>query len=202
MKDKIKLIVLDFHGILVKGDYKPVCRMLARRHNIEWQEVYEVLYKKHFRQAVLGKIPESQVYLKTFKDFGWKGDSWKEVHEYHKNAMQLNKSVYKLSLDLQKKGHRLLMLSQNTPDQFKSYIKRFNLKKDFPFITNTFDLGVPKASQETIDWIKKEFGVKENEVVFCDDQEANLVVAKKVGMKTIHYKNFKQFKQELNKALN
>ena len=196
-----KLIVLDFHGILVKGDYKPVCRMLAKKHKVKWQDVYEVLYKTHFRKAVVGEIPESQVYLRTFKHFGWKGESWREAHEYHKNAMQLNKCVYKLALQLQKKGYTLLMLSQNTSDQFKSYIKRFDLKKDFKYITNTFDLGVPKASRETTEWIKKEFGVKSNEVIFCDDQEGNLVAAKKDGMKTIHYKNFKQFKSDLTKFL-
>ncbi|PLX28830.1 hypothetical protein C0581_00890 [Candidatus Parcubacteria bacterium] len=201
MKPKIKLIVLDFHGILVKGDYKPVCRMLAKKHNVKWEEVYEVLYKTHFREAVLGKIPESQVYIRTFKHFGWKGDSWKETHEYHKNAMHLNNSVYRFSLQLQKKGYTVLLLSQNTADQFKSYVKRFDLKKDFKYITNTFDLGVPKASKETTDWIKKEFQVKSGEVIFCDDQENNLVAAKKDGMKTVHYKNFTQFKSDITKFL-
>ncbi|MFH1292039.1 MAG: HAD hydrolase-like protein [bacterium] len=192
-----KLIVLDFHGILVKGDYKPVCRMLAEKHRVDWQDVYKILYSRYFSQAVMGKIPEKDVYLNTFKDFDWPNEYWEESHEYHKNAMSLNQGVFKLALRLQKKGYKILLLSKNTSDQFNSYIKKFHLARHFQHIVNTFDLNLPKASKQTVDWIKNEFKVKAGEVIFCDDQDVNLVEPEKAGMKTVLYKNFVQFKKEL-----
>ncbi|MFZ2978091.1 MAG: HAD-IA family hydrolase, partial [Candidatus Magasanikiibacteriota bacterium] len=197
----IKLVVLDFHGVMVKGDYKPVCRMLAKKHKVKWQDVYKVLYGQYFNQAVMGKISESKVYLNTFRDFGWKNENWQQAHSFHKNAMSLNKNVFNFSKQLQDSGYQILLLSKNTRDQFNSYVKKFGLKKYFSRIVNTIDLNLPKASKETVEWIEKEFKVKANGVIFCDDQAINLVEPNKAGMKTILYKNFNQFKKELIKFL-
>src|SRR3989304_4932422 len=57
--------------------------------------------------------------------------------------------------------------------------RQVGLRKYFKHITNTFDLGLPKSSKKTILWVMKEFKVKPDEIVFCDDQAFNLVEAKK-----------------------
>lgn len=201
MRLKIKLIILDFHGVLVKGDYKPVCRMIAKKHHIKWQEVYEELYRKHFAQCVSGQLPEKEVYLRTFKHFGWQGENWQKAHQYHIDAQHLNKTVLNYALSLQKRGYKILALSRNTPGQFKIFNQRFKFKKYLDAVVNTYDLGLPKASPETVEWIKKTFNVKLEEVVFCDDQEQIVAGMKKLGLTGIHYKNFKQFKSEVNKYL-
>ena len=197
---EIKLIVLDFHGIMVKGDYSAVSKMLAKKHHVPWKDIFEILYKKYFRQAVVGEIPERDVYLKTFRHFGWRED-WKKVHAYHKNAMVLNRGIFKMARRLQDDGYTILLLTQNTPDQVKTYNKRFGLPRYFKHIVNTFDLGVHKSSPQTIKWILKKFKVKAEQVVFCDDQESNLVEPGKFGMRTVLYKNFKQFNKELTNHL-
>lgn len=198
---KIKLIVLDFHGVLVKGDYTNVCKMLAKKHGVNWHSVYKILYHKYFNQAVMGKIPERSVYLNTFKEFGWKGDSWQQAHNFHKNAMRVNKQVLNFSKKLLLIGYNILLLSKNTNDQFNFYIKKFGFKRYFANIVNTININLPKASKETVEWACKEFKVEPNEVIFCDDQEANIIEPGKAGMKTILYKNFNQFKEELNNYL-
>lgn len=197
----IKLIVLDFHGVLVKGDYSNVCKMLAKHHHMPWQDVYAILYKKYFNQAVLGVIPERAIYQNTFRDFGWKGKNWQEVHQYHLQAMRLNQTVARYAQQLQNRGFTVLFLTKNTPTQTKFYIKKFNLKRRFPHIVNTFDLQLPKASKETVDWICATFQVRPEEVIFCDDQDQNLVEPKKAGMQVILYKNFAQFKNKLQRSV-
>ena len=64
---------------------------------------------------------------------------------------------------------------------------------------NTWELGLPKASRKTINVITKRFKVKPSEIIYIDDQESNLVEARKMGIKTIFYQNFKQFKKEFDR---
>jgi len=53
-----------------------------------------------------------------------------------------------------------------------------------------------------MDLVLDKFNVLPTEVVISDDQEVNLIAPKEMGMKTILYKNFKQFKKEIEKCLN
>jgi HAD superfamily hydrolase (TIGR01509 family) len=60
---------------------------------------------------------------------------------------------------------------------------------------------LPKASGKTIRYLAKKFRVKFSEIIYIDDQAENLTAARKLGAKTILYKNFNQFKKDFNKFL-
>lgn len=72
---------------------------------------------------------------------------------------------------------------------------------NFDFIINTWEIGLPKASEQTIRYIMKKFKVNADEIIYIDDQEENLLAAKKMGVRTIFYKNFAQFKREIDNLL-
>lgn len=59
-----------------------------------------------------------------------------------------------------------------------------------------FDAGVVLTGGYPMKYLAKRFNVKPNEVIYIDDQEDNLSDAKKLGIHTILYKDFKQFKKE------
>ena len=94
------------------------------------------------------------------------------------------------------------MLSKNTRSQFVATKKKFpEVWQSFDKVINTWELGLPKASKKTILTIAKIFKVKPSEIVYIDDQRNNLIEPRKMGVKTIFYQNFEQFKKELNKYL-
>ena len=88
------------------------------------------------------------------------------------------------------------MLSKNTPGQFKETIKQFKIRNTFKNLINTYDLKLPKASVKTIRFVLKKFKVRPEEVIMIDDQAFNLVEPKKLGVKTILYKNFGKMKAD------
>jgi len=47
----IKLIIVDFYGVPAKGNYKDTCRWLARKHKINYDKLYRVIYHKHFQNG-------------------------------------------------------------------------------------------------------------------------------------------------------
>lgn len=68
-------------------------------------------------------------------------------------------------------------------------------------VINTWEYSLPKASRQTIQFLCQRFGVKPDEILFADDQLDNLVEPKKAGVKIIYYKNFGQFKKELQRYI-
>jgi FMN phosphatase YigB (HAD superfamily) len=76
-----------------------------------------------------------------------------------------------------------------------------HIRRYFKNYLNTYQLGYDKSSPKTIKWVLKKIKVKLEEVVMVDDQNFNLVEPKKIGVKTILYKNFPDFEKELIRIL-
>lgn len=200
-KYKIKLLVVDLYGVISRGSYRNICRYLAKKYKKNWKELYDVFYWKYFSKAVMGEISEANSFKIPLTQYGFK-ENWKEVRGRHLSYLILNKQVFELIKQIQDRGYTILILSKNVPSQLRDTVRNLGLKKHFPHIVNTFDLGLPKASSETIRWILKKFKVKPKEVIFIDEQKPNLVHPKKMGLYTILYKNFRQFKKDLVRLLN
>lgn len=195
-----KLIILDFHGVALRGSMRELCRWAAKVQKRPFQEMYDIIYWKWFARAVVGKISEQQFFDAAAKEVGMPGQG-KKFRRIHLDAQKPNRRVFRYAAQLRKRGFEILLLSKNTAPQFKEYIRRFRLKEKFPYIINTYDLRLPKASKETVQYLLKKFHVRARDCYFIDDQKENLVEPKKAGMATHLYKNFVSFKQWLEREL-
>ena len=198
---KIKLIIVDLYGVVSKGSYWDTTFWLAKKFGLQPRDIYKILYHKYFNQAALGKISEKTFFTKALKDLKI-NLNWKIVREKHLSFQKPNRQVIKLCKNLQTQGYTVLLLSKNIPSHFNHTKKTFGLNKIFKHIYNTFDLKLPKASKKTVVWVLKKFKIKPEEIIFIDDQDFNLVEAKKMGVNTTHYKNFLQLKRDINKYIN
>lgn len=194
---KIKLIIFDAYGVIIKGGYPKTMKVLAKRFKRNWQDLHQVYYTKYFNQAAERKITQKEAWIQPTKELKLP-ISWQEVRNLHYSFMKPNSPVINLVQKLRKK-YTTLLLSKNTRTQFYDVQKTIPLKKYFDYLINTYEWGLPKASAETIRFLQRRFGVKISEMLYIDDQKINLKEAKKMGVKTIFYQNFKQFKRELKK---
>lgn len=197
----IKLIILDFHGVMLSGSMVELSQWIARRHRVSFTEVHKIVYHKYFNMAAEGKISEYDFFRRIAKIFN-EPENWKKFRAQHLNAQKLNKKVFRLALKLQKRGYKILLLSKNTRPQMREYLQRFQFRKYFRNIINTVDLNLPKASEKTMRYIMKKYKISNpKEILYTDDQKDNLVAPKKMGVKVVLYKNFAKFKESIKKYL-
>ena len=196
----IKLIIFDCYGLILNEGYPNTSKALAKKFGGRWQNYQEIMYKKYFNLAATRQISQREAWQKTVEHFKLPM-TWQSLRDLHYCLFKIDNRVVKLNQELNKKGFKTLLLSKNTRSQFAYACKKFGLKKKFRNIINTWELGLPKASQETLNFILKKFKVKVKEVVYADDQMSNLIDAKSMGIKIILVKNFHQFKKELSKYL-
>ncbi len=192
----IKLIIFDYYGVTTKGSYQDTCRWLSKKYHLSYELVYQVIYHKYFSRAALGKITERESLLRPIREFGLR-ETPESIMLKHISFQVENKPVVRLMLQLQKDGYKILILSKNTPPQFKAALKKLKTRAYFKNIINTFDLKLPKASIKTIRYILNKFKVKPEQTIMIDDQDFNLSAAKKIGVKVILYKNLKYFKHKI-----
>jgi len=195
MKPPIKLVILDFHGVISTGSYWDIAREISRRNHLKVAEVYNVIYSYH-NQAAVGEIPERQVFSRTVKQLGIP-DNPRELADRHIILTSIpNQSVLKYAVSLRRRGIGVIGLSKNIPFVHRENVRRSRALKYVDAVINTYDLGLPKASKETITTVLKQFGIKDpKSVILVDDQADNLATAGKMGIQTHLYKNFKEMRR-------
>ncbi len=197
-QDEIKLIALDGYGIVISRGYPDSMAVVAKITGLPQNLLFEVIYKKYFNQAALRKITQKQAWQLPVKELNLPL-TWQELRKIHMDLFKINKPAYDLAQKLRKK-YKTILLSKNTRSQLAGTKKKLpKLLTGFDDIINTWEYNLPKASKETINFLCRRYRVKPEEILFADDQEINLAEAKKMGVKTIYYKNFPQFKRELYK---
>jgi len=200
VKNSIKLIIIDLYGVMSRGSYKDTCRWISKKYGHDFDHCYDVVYFKHFTDAAMGRISEKESCQRTVKELNME-ESGSEFLAKHLSFQKLNKSVFDYALSLKDRGYKILLLSKNTPGQFENLVKKYSLDKYFD-VQNTYDLRLEKKDIRTIQYVLKKYKVRATEVFFVDDQDFNFPNAKKLGVHTYLYKNFKDFKTKLNSILN
>lgn len=201
MKSKIKLIIFDAYGVVLSGGYPSTSKWLAKRFNMDWQEIYAVIYKKYFNSAAEKKITQREAWSKTIEELNLP-ITVAELKKNHYRLMAVNHRVLSKALQL-RRVYQILLLSKNTRGQLSDINHKFpQLKKTFEKnIINTWEYDLPKASVETMNMVFSRFSVKPNEVVYIDDQDSNLEPARQMGVDTILYVDFDGFIKQLNNYL-
>lgn len=197
---KIKLIIFDAYGVVIKGGFPPTCQYLAKRFHLPYKKVFAVVYTKWFNMAAERKIMQEQAWRGAIKELGI-SITWRELHNRHMAQMKLNLPVIRLAKKI-RKDYKTLILSKNTKMQWRDGVAKLSAPHYFDSSINTQNLGLPKASPKTLHYLMKRFNVKKEEIIYIDDQENNLTSARQLGIKVIYYKSFSQFKRELIKLIN
>lgn len=195
----IKVILFDFTGVVVTGGHKKLSQILAKKYNLPAEKIYEVMYTKYFNLFAENKISEPEAYLPAIKQFGFK-ETWQELAEMYLQTHEINPPMVEYIKELRKK-YQCVLLTKNIKRYLACEKEKFGLEALFSDIINTQDLNLPKASKETLDYVFERFQVKPEEVLYVDDQESNLTVAKILGVSTVFYQTFEQVKKEFEKML-
>jgi len=119
------------------------------------------------------------------------------IKVYKKNFDQ-NKQLFKKAFELKKQGYRIAVLSDQWHFSQEALMPP-KLYKNFDEVVVSCDVGMRKPNPKIYKLILKRLKLPAKQVLFIDNQEWNIKPAKKLGIKTILFKNNKQLFKELGK---
>ena len=109
-----------------------------------------------------------------------------------------NNRLFDLAFNLRKKGYKIGILSDQWHVSKEALILPEDTRK-FNVSIVSCDVGMRKPNPKIYKLALRKLRLKANETVFIDNQKWNISAAKKLGMKTILFKNNKQTIRELKK---
>lgn len=193
--NKIKAIIFDFGGVLsVPGKIDSFCKKYAVKLNKNPEEFMKLI-RKNWNSARVNKI-KSELFWKRSAKF-LEVDAKKFRYEML-NSFMFQEDVLKLIKKL-KKEYKIGMLSDQIEDWLEGVIKERKLNKVFDVITTSYKSKITKSDINIYNETVRKLGVNSLECIYIDDLERSISNAKKLGMKTILFKNNSQLIRDLRK---
>jgi len=177
----IKAIVFDWYGVCTKeGWSNRTARELSFKYVLSEEKVKKEI-KELFPLFVTGKIG-SEEYLKQL--------SIKLGVRVKENIFE---SLPELNLDVLnqvrhlKKSYKTILFTGNFKPVFENYQKKIDLKEYFEDIFLSYEYGRKKNDPEMWKIILSKTRLKNSEIIFVDDNQEYLKVAKEQGIKTLEF---------------
>lgn len=204
---QIKAVIFDVGGVLqlnkkTKRTYnKGVHNFVAKKIGISLDQYFDSI-DTTYSDSIKGKISESAVIKTLTKNLNIKK---KDLIGYYKEAyikhFKLNKSLLNYIKHLKKRGIRVAILSDMWHIS-KSVLILKEFYKLFSPVIISCDVGIRKPDKKIYLLTLSKLKLKPSETIFVDNQRWNIDTPKRMGMKTILFRNNTQTIKEIERAIN
>lgn len=197
-KSKIKAVIFDIGGVLELGSGRSEHEYMAKKLGIDingWFDAIDSVYA----ESIEGKIPEKKVTNTIVKNLETSVKKFERlIKKAYKRNYKTNNKLYGFAFKLKKKGYKIAILSDQWHYSKRELIKDKYTKK-FDAVVVSCDVKLRKPNPKIYRLVLKKLGLKAKECVFIDNRDWNLKPAKKMGMKTVLFKNNKQTFRDLDR---
>lgn len=194
-KATIKCVIFDVGGVLMSESIDPVFDALnsklgkavfARRGNLHSQLLTGKLNPNDYYKDIAKKTGKTPEYVESL------------YFSTYTKIIKINKKTIVLAKNAKRNGYKIGVLS-NVTTPVKKLQKKLGLFDIFSSLILSCDVSLMKPQKQIYQLTIKKTGLKPEEIVYTDDRKELLLPAKKLGMKTIHFRNANQLKRDLKR---
>lgn len=196
----IKTIIFDLGGVLLsdaiiysKNEYTDFSETL-KLTGIN-KELVKKIWRKHWQKMKYGE-EDIDSFWEEFSSYLKKGVSLDEVIETYNSQILIKMDIFEFVKKLKKK-YLLLALANESKKGIDFKINKFKLNNIFSKIYCSAYLHMAKPNKDIFEYVIKDSDINVDEVIFIDNQIENVNVAKKLGIKSILFRNLEQLKRDL-----
>ena len=191
----IKAIVFDLNGVFLQSEY--LTKRIEEKYSIPSDEILTVL-KESLKDTRLN--PEVRIFgywENLFKKYNIEITEDEFLSFWFSGESLVNEFVL-LSKELREKGLAVYIFSNNFKERTEYYRKNF--KEIFENVDNAFfswETGYVKSDPKAYSNLISNINVRPDEIIYFDDSEENIQLAKSLGIKAYVYNDFDSTKKVL-----
>ena len=208
--NEIKALIFDVGGVLALPRYpikgrkgrivSGVHSSIAKKLGISLDQYFDSIDTAYVK-AIEGKRSGEKVVETTARNLKISKSKLKALYSHaYKTRFKQNKELFRFAFQFKEKGFKIAILSDQWPLSKKALITKELYKKFNPIIVSC-DVGMRKPNPKIYRLASKKLKLPAKQIVFIDNREWNIKPAKKLGMKTVLFKNNKQAIEEIEKLL-
>ena len=195
---KIKAIILDIGDVVLLENDQEVFPKLVDKFGIHEENFLEIRRRYVDKALVLKrntfwyekKIARGlKVNVKNFINY------WQELREKYFDFNQEAKNIIN---SLKKQGYFLISLT-NVIYSHELIRKKKGVYDSFDLNFKSREMGIKKPSEKIFKKILKKIDFVPEQILFIDDKESNIELAKKLGINVLQFTDYNQLKKDLKR---
>jgi len=189
----IKVLLLDIDGIVITTSGGMFSERLSKEHSVPMESILDFIHSD-FQLCKVGKADLREKLLERLEDWNWEGTVDELINFWFEGETIVNEDVIKFITNLRKNGIRCYLASDNEKYRSEYILNNIGIKKYFDGVFMSYEVGYTKHEEGFFEKVLNVLDdVNPSNIVFWDDKEENLRYAKKLGIKTHHFKNVEDF---------
>lgn len=205
MSGGLKGVIFDYGGVISYPQNKNRVQEMLKLLKSNDPELFDKLYYQYRHEYDLGIFNGTIYWSKIINHFGLEPNDHliRELHQQDVLSWtEINQEIMECISTLRSKKVKLAILSNMPPDILQYMRQEFNWLDLFDQCVFSCEINKVKPDPDIYRFCLDQIKLEPNEAVFIDDTFKNITGAENVGLNTIWYQNFKEFKQSLNQFLN
>jgi epoxide hydrolase-like predicted phosphatase len=199
---KIKVIIFDMGGVLIKTVDRKNRSELAGQFHMSYEELDHLVYEtESARKAAFGEISEQDHFVGVLKHLGAPDFGIQKFQEAFWGGDELDQELVNF-ISAHKGTYRFGMLSNAMSDIRKWLNSKYDFLQLFDIVFFSAEQKLAKPDPLFYQAILREFKVTADEAIFIDDFIENIAAARSLGIHSVHYRTTQQALLEVNQLLN
>ena len=194
-------IIFDFGGVLMKTQSHAPRHAWDDRLGLPRGTVERIVHTSDsWRLAQIGQMSVAEYWADVAAQLGIDGAQLTQLEADYFSADHLDPTLVILIQDLRAAGHRVALLSNDSPALLNK-LTGLGIAHLFDPLVISGDIGVMKPDPSAYQILLNQMGIPADQTVFIDDMPANISGAQAVGMHAIHYQNGTDLREALTPYL-
>jgi epoxide hydrolase-like predicted phosphatase len=196
----IKAIIFDFDGPIVTRNNKEIYKRHEIQHSLEAGSLENVMDKYHHGANLAEYETIFEFYKKTKPSINLAVEKLNDIFLEVNSTVRVRPEMVKYIEEIKKRYKTAILSNYNSEleNLLKNVFKIYHL---FDVVVNSYNLKISKPNPKIYQHMLEKLNVKADEAVFIDDKERNTKAAEALGIKSIIFQDFNQFKKDLTKIL-
>lgn len=190
----MKALILDADGIVIKDHEYFSVRYKKKFGKSLNDDVIINFFKNEYKQTAIGKADLKELLEERIKQWKWKGTVDELLEFWFKGERDVNEDVLAVAKKLRDKGVKIGLASDNERYRAEYLFGEVGLEYHFDYMFFSCFLRYTKSEPEFFQYIIDKLEFKPGEIVYFDDDQENVDVAKKLGIDARLYKSISQLK--------
>lgn len=191
----IKIVLFDIDGVIINGPN--FSETLEKDYGLTVEKTWP-FFSNEFADCTIGKKDLKQEISRYLPSWGWKKSTQDFIDYWFESDRELNHDLILFIQKLRKKGVKCIAATNQEKHRTEYLINKLGFTNIFDDILVSAHLGTKKPDITFFNkvWVKLN-QPKKNEVLFWDDREINIRVAKEFGYRAELYSTFSDFKKKM-----
>ncbi|HSX30370.1 MAG TPA: HAD-IA family hydrolase [Candidatus Saccharimonadales bacterium] len=192
-------IIFDADGVLVNGD--KFSAALARDYDVDHDKEKEFFTGK-FQECLIGKADLKESIAPYLPALGWRGTVDELLDYWFKTEHSLNEELVAYIQKLRANGTPVVLATNQEQYRTDYMLEHMGFKDVFDVIYSSAHLGLKKPAIEFFAKIVDEMGLPKDQVLFWDDDQANIDGATTYGIHAEFYHDYPSFLETMKSKYN